>query len=80
MWDKRGNRGRLALRHPHAETQNENMTGSSGTGPTEGKYAQLSGFGEDDEAELIAGDLGISGGGASAEEAAVHIIEDDPDR
>jgi len=35
------------------------------------------GFGEDTEAELIAEDVGISGGGASAEEAAVHIIEDE---
>ena len=35
------------------------------------------GFGEDDEAELIADDVGISGGAASAEEAAMHIIEDE---
>ncbi|MFV1362274.1 DUF5709 domain-containing protein [Mycolicibacterium elephantis] len=35
------------------------------------------GFGEDDEADLIADDVGVSGGAASAEEAAVHIIEDD---
>jgi hypothetical protein len=34
------------------------------------------GFGEDTEAELVADDVGISGGAASAEEAAVHIIED----
>ncbi len=34
------------------------------------------GFGEDSEAELVAEDVGISGGAASAEEAAVHIIED----
>ena len=33
------------------------------------------GFGEDIEAELVAEDVGISGGAASAEEAAVHIIE-----
>ncbi|ULE34338.1 DUF5709 domain-containing protein [Mycobacterium sp. IDR2000157661] len=35
------------------------------------------GFDEDDEDELVAGDVGISGGAASAEEAAMHIIEDD---
>ncbi len=35
------------------------------------------GFGEDTEAELVAADLGISGGAASAEEAAVHIIDDE---
>jgi hypothetical protein len=34
------------------------------------------GFGEDTEAELVATDVGLSGGAASAEEAAVHIIED----
>jgi len=35
------------------------------------------GFGEDSEADLVADDVGISGGAASAEEAAVHIIEDE---
>jgi hypothetical protein len=35
------------------------------------------GFGEDSEAELVAEDVGISGGAASAEEAAVHIIEEE---
>lgn len=33
------------------------------------------GFGEDTEAELVAEDVGISGGAASAEEAAVHVID-----
>jgi len=35
------------------------------------------GFGEDEEAELVAEDVGIGGGAASAEEAAVHIIEEE---
>lgn len=35
------------------------------------------GFGEDTEAELVADDVGISGGAASAEEAAVHVIDDE---
>ena len=35
------------------------------------------GFGEDTEAELVADDVGISGGAASAEEAAVHIIDEE---
>jgi hypothetical protein len=34
------------------------------------------GFGEDSESEMVADDVGISGGGASAEEAAMHIIDD----
>lgn len=37
------------------------------------------GFGEDTEAELVADDVGISGGAASAEEAAMHVIEDPDD-
>ena len=35
------------------------------------------GFGQDVEAELLADDVGIDGGAASAEEAAVHIIDDE---
>lgn len=34
------------------------------------------GFGCDEEPQLIAQDVGFSGGAASAEEAAVHIIDD----
>lgn len=34
------------------------------------------GFGEDDEADLIGSEVGIDGGAASAEEAAVHVIDD----
>lgn len=34
------------------------------------------GFGEDTEKDLIGDDVGIDGAGASAEEAAVHIVED----
>ncbi|MEV0672629.1 DUF5709 domain-containing protein [Mycobacterium sp. NPDC050441] len=36
--------------------------------------APNAGFGVDDEAELLGTDVGIDGGAASAEEAAVHII------
>jgi hypothetical protein len=35
------------------------------------------GFGEDDDSELFASDVGIDGGAASAEEAAMHVIEDE---
>lgn len=34
------------------------------------------GFGEDEEADSVAWDAGIDGGGASAEEAAIHLVED----
>jgi hypothetical protein len=36
------------------------------------------GYGEDEEADAVAWDAGIDGGGASAEEAAIHLV-DDPD-
>ena len=35
------------------------------------------GFGEDVDADLVADDVGIDGGAASAEEAAVHVIDDE---
>ncbi|MDD4865904.1 MAG: DUF5709 domain-containing protein [Mycobacterium sp.] len=35
------------------------------------------GFGEDTDSELVAEDVGISGGAASAEEAAMHIVDDE---
>ncbi len=35
------------------------------------------GFGEDIDADLVADDVGIDGGAASAEEAAVHVIDDE---
>lgn len=35
------------------------------------------GFGEDLEADLVADDVGIDGGAASAEEAAVHVIDNE---
>ena len=38
--------------------------------------ARRSGLGEDVDKDLVGEDVGIDGGGASAEEAAVHVIED----
>ncbi|NRQ49757.1 DUF5709 domain-containing protein [Aeromicrobium stalagmiti] len=35
------------------------------------------GFGEDTEKDLVGEDVGIDGAAASAEEAAVHVVEDD---
>lgn len=37
------------------------------------------GLGEDTEKDLVGDDVGIDGAAASAEEAAVHIVEDYPD-
>jgi hypothetical protein len=33
---------------------------------------------EDTEPDMVANDVGIDGGGASAEEAAMHIVDDEP--
>lgn len=33
---------------------------------------------EDTESDMVAEDVGIDGGGSSAEEAAMHIVEDEP--
>jgi hypothetical protein len=37
------------------------------------------GSGEDLEKDLVGTDVGIDGAAASAEEAAVHVVPDDPD-
>lgn len=37
------------------------------------------GFGEDDEKDLVGADVGIDGAAASAEEAAMHVIDDSDD-
>ncbi|MFC0033919.1 DUF5709 domain-containing protein [Micromonospora chaiyaphumensis] len=38
--------------------------------------AEDAGLGEDEEADAVAWDAGIDGGGASAEEAAMHLVDD----
>ena len=49
-----------------------------GPDPRAGRLvAEDEGAHADDEEDLIARDVGIDGGAASAEEAAVHVVEDD---
>ncbi len=49
------------------------------TRPRAGRLVEADeGFGEDDEPDAVAHDVGIDGGAASAEEAAVHVV-DEPD-
>jgi hypothetical protein len=49
-----------------------------GPDPRAGRLvAQDEGAHPDDEADLVARDAGIDGGAASAEEAAVHVVDDD---
>jgi hypothetical protein len=49
-----------------------------GPDPRAGRLvAEDEGAHPDEEADLVARDAGIDGGGASAEEAAIHVVEDD---
>jgi uncharacterized protein DUF5709 len=49
-----------------------------GPDPRAGRLvAEDEGAHPDDEADLVARDVGIDGGAASAEEAAIHVVEDD---
>jgi hypothetical protein len=49
-----------------------------GPDPRAGRLvAEDEGAHPDDEADLVARDAGVDGGAASAEEAAVHVVEDD---
>ncbi len=49
-----------------------------GPDPRAGRLvAEDEGAHPDEEADLVARDTGIDGGGASAEEAAMHVVEDD---
>ncbi|MDY6871838.1 MAG: DUF5709 domain-containing protein [Actinomycetota bacterium] len=51
------------------------MSGNAMTKPSGRLVAPDLGFGADTEAESVADDICFSGGAASAEEAAVHIID-----
>jgi len=49
-----------------------------GPDPRAGRLvAEDEGIGPDDEADLVARDVGVDGAAASAEEAAVHVVDDD---
>jgi hypothetical protein len=63
---------------PYAE-QPEYVDGPEVGGPRSGRLvAPDEGSGPDLEEELIATEVGIDGGGASAEEAAIHVVDDEP--
>lgn len=64
-----------------AEEEPDIVPGGADTRRAGRLVAPDEGTGEDTESELIAADVGIDGGGAGAEEAAVHVVdEDDLDR
>jgi hypothetical protein len=60
-----------------AENETENVYGEVGTERTGRLVDEDLGLGEDTEADLVADDIGIDGAGASAEEAAMHTIEEE---
>ncbi|MFC0624489.1 DUF5709 domain-containing protein [Kribbella deserti] len=62
---------------PYAE-ETENVGGPEVGGARSGRLvAPDEGAHTDEDKDLIAEDIGIDGAGASAEEAAVHVVEDD---
>jgi hypothetical protein len=72
---------RLAQEEPEpdpyllAQLDSDEPPGEAGSTRAGRLVAEDEGAHEDIESELVADDVGISGAGASAEEAAVHIIE-----
>ncbi|AHK33506.1 hypothetical protein OPAG_00695 [Rhodococcus opacus PD630] len=65
-----------ALEDDNAEILDDNEVGRLRSGRL---VAEDEGVGEDEEKDLVASDIGIDGGAASAEEAAVHIVDEDTD-
>ena len=59
-----------------AEILDDNEVGRQRSGRL---LAEDEGVGEDAEKDLVAFDIGIDGGAASAEEAAVHIVDEESD-
>jgi len=63
-----------ALEDDNAEILDDNEVGRLRSGRL---VAEDAGVGEDEEKDLVASDIGIDGGAASAEEAAVHIVDEE---
>jgi hypothetical protein len=65
---------------PYADTGDEDVLDDGEVGTRRaGRLVDLDeGLGEDTEKDLVGTDVGIDGAAASAEEAAMHIVEDVP--
>ena len=62
---------------PYAETDDDFLDDGEVGGVRAGRLVDTDqGLGEDQEKDLVGDDVGIDGAGASAEEAAVHVVED----
>jgi hypothetical protein len=74
---------RLAQEEPEpdpyeqAELETENVGGEVGEERAGRLVDENAGIGPDTESDLVGEDVGIDGAAASAEEAAVHVIDDD---
>jgi hypothetical protein len=63
---------------PYAEGDGEDLDdGEVGSERAGRLVSPDEGVGEDIDSELVGDDVGIDGAGASAEEAAVHVVEDE---
>ena len=62
---------------PYAEVGEDLDDGEVGTERAGRLVDPDEGYGEDTEKDLVGEDVGVDGAGASAEEAAVHVVEDD---
>ncbi|CAN5316933.1 DUF5709 domain-containing protein [soil metagenome] len=60
-----------------AAEEDEHVGGEVGNVRAGRLVADDQGFGEDSQKELVADDIGIDGAGASAEEAAIHVIDEE---
>ena len=60
-----------------AANESEDVTGEVGTARAGRLVDEDEGLGPDLESGLVGDDVGIDGAGASAEEAAVHVIDDE---
>jgi hypothetical protein len=63
--------------YEQAANETEHVEGEVGNERTGRLVAEDEGVAEDTEKDLVAGDVGINGGAASAEEAAVHTIDEE---
>lgn len=64
--------------YEEAALEREDVAGEVGTERAGRLVAEDEGLGPDEEKDLVGDDVGIDGAGASAEEAAVHIVDDEP--
>jgi Family of unknown function (DUF5709) len=61
---------------PYAEVETENVGGEVGNDRAGRLVDPDHGIGPDEEKDLVAEDVGIDGAAASAEEAAVHVVDE----